>query len=610
MKKFFILLLFYTSLHAQVTIHNENQLLDYFELSYYYDENKTETIESIQNIKFTETTPNWFTFGLISGNTWFKLTIHNKSKNNEFVFQLIEPFYQRVHFYNQINGKWQKQYTGLKYYERDRNEKHLTPMFKFSIEANATKTIYIQFAPDKETAGFSYGRFQLTSQSSFNTQSILSHYLFYFFFLGSMFLLFLFNLFLLIKFRDIIYFYYTIYIFFFSIYLTIYSGLIHYFGLSLWYRELILSMPIFLVSLMLFSDKILRLNHYLPYVHKILIFTAWVYLLSMPYLLYDYSSWMKTFGIATAIFGPIVIFSSIYVAYRGHKEAKLYFIGAMFYISSLTILPLMARGILPHTFFTHYSFSVLSYLEIMFFSFILVKRFYTTQSEKIKLQSDLLEIQKNNEKILEERVKRRTNKINQLLKEKEVLLKEVYHRVKNNFQMVVSLLWIENENKKSQDEDDSLLELINRIKSMALIHQYLLGMDDYAEIRSHEYLHQINLEIQRSYTKTKLQIHDEIDDFSLSPDHALALGIIVNELLTNAVKHFKRDETCTIELKCQNKESEVFLSIQDNGEGFDLKKRRNSFGLKLIKQFAKKLHATKSEFSFERGTRYELVFTL
>jgi len=135
-------------------------------------------------------------------------------------------------------------------------------------------------------------------------------------------------------------------------------------------------------------------------------------------------------------------------------------------------------------------------------------------------------------------------------------------------------------------------------------------MDDYAEIKSQEYIHQINLEIQKSYTEKALKINDEIDDFSLSPDQALAMGIMVNELLTNAVKHFKRDETCTIELKCQQEENRVVMTIQDNGEGFDLKKRHNSFGLKLIKQFSKKLHASKSEFSFESGTRYELVFEL
>lgn len=586
------------------------QTIDSFELEYYYDANKTETIKSIQNIHFKETTSNMFTFGFITGNSWFKLTIDNQSQSNQFIFQLIEPFFQRVNFYSQENGRWQEQNAGLKYYEKEKAEKHLTPIFKFSVEPNHVKTVYIQFAPDRATAGSTFGRFHLATQKVFNNESILSNYLPYFFLLGSMFIIIMFNLFLFLKFHDVIYFYYAMYITFLSIYITIYTGLIHHFGLALYYRELTLSMPLFVIFLILFSTTFLKLEYYLPKVNKLLTFIALFLLISLPYMLYDYSNWMKTIGVSTMFIAPIAMFSAIYVVYRGHKEAKLYFVGMLFYTASLTILPMMTKAMIPHTFISHYAFSLFSYVEIMFFSFILVNRFYTTQNEKIELQGELLEIQKSNEKILEKKVEERTSKVNQLLKEKEVLLKEVYHRVKNNFQMVISLLWIENENKKSHDEDNSLLELINRIKSMGLIHQYLLGVDDYAEIKTQEYLHQINLEIQKSYTQKTLKIHDEIDDFSLSPDHALALGIIVNELLTNAVKHFKKDEICTIELSCKKIKDEVTLIIQDNGEGFDIKKRRNSFGLKLIKQFAKKLHASKSEFTFERGTRYELIFTL
>ncbi|CAA6807873.1 MAG: Unknown protein [uncultured Sulfurovum sp.] len=608
MKNFFILLLCFTALQANITIHNEMQRVESFELAYYYDENKTQSIESIQNIPFTKSTPNWFTFGFITGNSWFKLTIHNQSQNKEFIFQLIEPFYQRVHFYSQENGLWQQQGSGLKKYQQEKSNKYLTPIFPFEIEPHSSKTIYIQFAPDKETAGSTFGRFHLATQTVFNSESILSNYLIYFFLLGSMFIIIIFNLFLFVKFHDVIYFYYAMYIVFLSTYITIYTGLIHHFGLALWYRELTLSMPLFVIFLIFFSRKFLKLELYLPWVNKLFKFIALFLLASLPLMLYDYSNWMKTIGVSTMFIAPIAMFSAIYVVYKGHKEAKYYIIGIIFYMVSLSILPMMTKAMIPHTFLTHYSFSLFSYVEIMFFSFVLINRFYATQNDKIKLQNELLEIQKNNEKILEKKVTERTSKVNQLLKEKEVLLKEVYHRVKNNFQMVVSLLWIENENKKAQDDDDSLLELINRIKSMALIHQYLLGMDDYAQINAQEYIHQINLEIQKSYTKTKLSIHDNIDDFSLSPDQALALGIIVNELLTNAVKHFKKDEVCIIELSCKKIENEIKLVIQDNGEGFDLKKKRNSFGLKLIKQFARKLQATKSEFTFESGTRYELVF--
>ncbi|CAA6808849.1 MAG: Unknown protein [uncultured Sulfurovum sp.] len=606
MQKLLVFFLFSFFLSANVNIVDEMQEIKNFDLAYYYDENKTETIESIQNINFQQSTPNWFTFGFITGNSWFKLTINNQSKTNKFIFQLIEPYFQRVNFYNKKNGQWQQQSLGLTQYKIDQDPQQLTPIFPFEIEAHSRKTIYIQFAPDKKTAGSSFGRFHLSTQTKFNNESILHNYLLYFFLLGSMFMIILFNFFLFIKFHDIIYFYYAMYIISLSTYITVYSGLIHHFGLALWYREMALSMPLFIIFLILFSDRFLKLDYYLPRIHKLLKFIVLFLLCSMPYMIYDYSGWIKTLGLPIMLLGPIVAFSALYVVYKGHKEARLYFIGIIFYIGSLTMLPLMTKGILAHTFLTHYSFSIFSYVEIMFFSFVLINRFYATQNDKINLQGELLEIQKSTERVLEERVEQRTNKVNQLLNEKEVLLKEVYHRVKNNFQMVISLLYIENQSNK----DGALLQLINRIKSMALIHQYLLGMDDYAKITSQTYLHQINQEIERSYSKQKLIINDSIEDFELSADQALSLGVIVNEVLTNAVKHYKKDDVCLIELSCNKVDNEVTLSIQDNGQGFELKSKHNSFGLTLIKQFSKKLNASKNEFTFKSGTRYELVFEL
>lgn len=596
-------------LKAEVIITDDIQRVENFELEYYYDSDKNQTIESIQSVEFKQKTSNVFTFGFISGNSWFRLRVTNKSQTDRFVFQLIEPFFQRIYFYELNDDTYKRQKAGLKFYQKDKNPKYLTPIFDFDIEPNATKTIYIQFAPDAKTAGSSFGRFTLSTQSGFNSRSLLGYYLFYFFFLGTMSIIVIFYMFLYIKFRDIVYLYYGLYIVFLSIYVTIYSGLIHHFGLALWYRELSLAMPLFVIFLILFSIHFLKLKIYLPKIYKLLKLIAFIFFISLPYMLYDYSHWIATVGVSTIFIAPISALSAIYVVYKGHSEAKFYLVGILFYIGALTVLPLMSKGVIPHTTFTHYAFSIFSYIEIIFFSLVLVKRFYATQNDKIRLQSELLKIQKNNEKILENRVKKRTNKVNQLLAEKEVLLKEVYHRVKNNFHMAISLLWIEYENQKDEEQKSTLLELMNRIKSMALINQYLLGMNAYSQINASEYLTRIIQEIEKSYSDKLLYIEYEIDEFILSPDDALSLGIIINELLTNAIKHHQ-DNSCHIQIECFIKDNEVILMIEDNGDGFDIEESSDSFGLELIDEFSNKLNASKQTFSFESGTRFELCFAL
>jgi two-component sensor histidine kinase len=605
--------LFTIATHAQakVTIADSMQKIEAFKLQYFYDHNKSHTIESVQKVEFNASTSNMFTFGFITGNSWFKLTIENQSEDEALIFALKEPYFQRIHFYSFEEGRWHKQKAGLNYYKHDLKQQHLTPIFRFTIKSNTTQTIYIQLAPDAKTAGATFGRFVLATQESFNRHSRINEYLFYSFFFGTIAIIVVFNLLIYIKFRDRLYLYYALYVMFLSIYIAIYSGVLHTLNIAtLWHRELSLSMPLFFIFLLLFSNRFLKLNIYLPRVSKLFDGTALLYTISLPYMLYNYGGWIEIFGISTVLIGPLGVFCAIYVVYRGHKEAKFYLVGLLFYIAALSVLPLMTKGIIAHTPFTHYAYTVFSYIEIIFFSFVLVNRFYATQNEKIQLQATLLEIQKNNEKTLEAKVEKRTQEVEALLKQKEILLKEVYHRVKNNLHMVSSLLWMEYEKQKNEAQKTTLLELMNRVKSMALIHQYLLGMDDYSQIKAHDYLKHIVQEIKKSYTNNHaFSIDCRIDDFILSPDEALSLGIIINELLTNSLKHYDKGEMCHLQVHCIKQSQDIALMVSDNGEGFDYDRARYSgFGLQLIEEFATKLNPIYMQFNFVEGTRYELRF--
>jgi len=170
------------------------------------------TIETIQKVEFKQTTPNMFTFGFVNADTWFKLTIANQSDTNQLIFQLVEPFFQRIYFYSQKEGKWRKQHSGLFYYHLENNPNYLTPIFGFEIASGGVESIYLHLAPD--TGGLSFGRFLLATQSSFNANVIFGEYLFYFVFFGTMLLVIVFYLFLSIKFYESIYLYYSLYAFF------------------------------------------------------------------------------------------------------------------------------------------------------------------------------------------------------------------------------------------------------------------------------------------------------------------------------------------------------------------------------------------------------------
>lgn len=185
------------------------------------------------------------------------------------------------------------------------------------------------------------------------------------------------------------------------------------------------------------------------------------------------------------------------------------------------------------------------------------------------------------------------------LHDKELLLKEIHHRVKNNLQLVSSLLFLQSENI----EDDIALDAINesrtRVEAMAIIHQKLYKEDNVLGISTSDYVDNLvdgifdTLEIDED----DINVIKIIDELSLDIDSTIPIGLILNELITNAIKHAfpnsQKNKNITIELTMQP--HFLKLKVSDNGEGNkNLKPSHSSgFGQKLITMFAKKLKASK-----------------
>lgn len=196
-----------------------------------------------------------------------------------------------------------------------------------------------------------------------------------------------------------------------------------------------------------------------------------------------------------------------------------------------------------------------------------------------------------------------TSRITELLKEKELLLREVYHRVKNNFQIVISLLSLDSPH---ENEEERNFDIINRIKSMSLIHEYLLDSKKFSQIKSREYL----LRIINENQKLNINIDSKIDSCILNIDQAMALGIITNEVLNNALKHHPEKNRCIISLNFKKSKNFITLTIKDNGLGFIPPKYTESFGLEMINEFTSKLKSSNIEFIKNNGTTFILKFEL
>lgn len=196
------------------------------------------------------------------------------------------------------------------------------------------------------------------------------------------------------------------------------------------------------------------------------------------------------------------------------------------------------------------------------------------------------------------------------LKEKEVLLKEIHHRVKNNLQIVASMLSLQAGTGGLQ----SLRESQDRVRTLALVHEKLYGSHDLAHIPFGQYVHDLAGYLLRSYASTaeRVCLREELDDMHLDLNLAVPLGLIVNELVSNALKHaFTGRDRGTITLVLRNAENgRRELAVADDGVGFPAgldHRATESLGLQLVEVLTAQLGGSTT---LERGhgTRFTIRF--
>jgi len=156
------------------------------------------------------------------------------------------------------------------------------------------------------------------------------------------------------------------------------------------------------------------------------------------------------------------------------------------------------------------------------------------------------------------------------LREKEVMLKEIHHRVKNNLQVVSSLLSLQASTLSDPVLRELLLESQNRIRSMALVHERLYRSGTLATIDFAEYLNYVVTQLLRSYRKPGVHCSVHAEPGTLTVDDAVPCGLIVNELLTNCLKHaFPGERTGEVDVTFRSLDSELFeIAVRDTGVGF------------------------------------------
>jgi len=562
-------------------------------MSYFEDVNSSHSLESVKHEKFVNATEKIVNLGITKSTLWVKIKLNTQLLKPKAILQISSPFKDSVSLsYTLKSGKNITETLGIMYpYSKNKLE-HYLPAFEIPTSDLASPIMYLKVK----------SRWSMVVSVSVKTKEEFhkkrtKEYLIAGLLIGGLLLMACYNLFLYFSTRD---FSYVLYV---SALLGAILSQGYIFGILIPYispesPEFSFRFPIYIMAFTgLFSAwfplHFLEIKKRDGIIYYALIFAILFALSSMflEFLHLDYLS--RKVNLILVITNSLIIFSSaVYSLVRGNKIAIYFTIAWTFYLMGMITFSLKILGIVPHNDFTKHFMHVGTFMEVMLLSFALGHKYYLVRVEKDKLERQTREE-------LEKMVKQQTKELEVSLEEKEVLLKEVHHRVKNNLQIVISLLDLQVASIKNAQNREILAQSKSRVYSMSLIHQKLYQSDNFARVNMKSYLEELFVYVQSSYHNIAKEVNyiSVVDDKELSLNQAVPLGLIVNELLTNSFKYgLQNKEGNIVKISLVFNANNVVLEIADSGLGFDEKEQeqgvKKSLGLFLVKSLSKQLRAT------------------
>jgi len=390
--------------------------------------------------------------------------------------------------------------------------------------------------------------------------------------------------------KDKSYSYYSFYLFFLVYQQLTYLGLTQIY-FPPYFVSIDIAIPVIKINLLIITSALFGIHflkiHQRPILHKIyklfiIIALIEILILSIPGM-YNLDIVILT----GALFIIFNLFAGIFSYIKGYKQARLFILGFAIVFASYVLMILDALGItsIMQDFQNILMFGTA--FEALILSLAFADRYIILQVEKEKVDARILKETKNRASIIEAEVIEKTRELNLALDTKELLIQEIHHRVKNNLQIILSMLRLENDEIEDSKTKDKLTNLEHRINAIAKTYTMLLSTDDLEKIDMKIYIETLLLDISKAYDFRQHHIDTQTDIDAMIPlKQSVYIGLIINELVTNTYKHAFSDKrgTITVSFKKEKEEEENYiLIVEDNGKGFILDKTSKSLGSKLIK---------------------------
>lgn len=559
------------------------------------DKNRQWTIddvvsESVSDL-FIPSTVDSPAFGFTLSAYWVRFTVVNSlSKEAPWLLEVAYPPMDHIQVHLPVSsGSFDVKYAGDSLPFNAREIQHRNFVFHMQEELHSQTTYYIRF----ETEGainlpiFMYSYEALTEKID-KEQILIGIYH------GAILVMLIYNFFIFISIKDLSYLYYVLFNIGWILAMFTLNGLAFQYlwpRASWWTNNSLLFFFCFAFFWgVQFSRTFLNTKQNIPAMDwglRALLGLAIVGMVSA--LLASYAFSVRLTNVIGM--GSLFVWVSGFMCWQqGERPARYYMPAWTALIFGIAVLSLKNFGLLPHNALTIWAPQIGSATEITLLSLGLADRIKILQQEKESVQQELLETRLNLQ---------------------ETLLKEVHHRVKNNLQVIASLLSLQSGYVKDEQALAMFLESQQRVESMSLLHEQLYHSPNSDRIDFTAYAHTLLTHVSQSYgARAALQI--TMDDIVMSLDTAVPCGLILHELMSNALKHaFPDGTTGSIAVTLRTGREERFtLSVHDTGIGFPPEvdfRHTTSLGLQLVHMLVEQLDGT-IDLTTEGGTTFTVRF--
>lgn len=599
--------LLFTTLYAKpVLVYEDIKKLDILKYSdIHIDYTKELSINDIKENDdlFQKNSESRLSYGYAPNfNIWIRFKLKNTTnKEIKRVLEYDNALTSHITFYDLDSNI--KALKGL--YFRQNDIKTVNSAFPILIKPNSEKTIYIKASSDITTMII---KLKLWENFTFFEKE-LKHQMILALFFGAMFILGIYNLFIFFFTKDISYLYYVVYIVGIIVHHLLYVGFATIYMLPdgwieeiLKYAPVIVAIPI--IALALFTKEFLNTKQY-PKNNAFLNFYLILIPISIVFFLLtdDYDKHRNTLTMLLLIY---LMGLTLYATIKRNKQAYFILFGwFVFLISGLTMF-LSSAGIFNVYDYFPYIVEASFVSEATIFSIALANRITSLQKDKDEANKRLIVHQQNETERLSKEVSLRTKDLKDTLIEKELLLKELNHRVKNNMQTIVSLIRLQADEIHNEKLQDILVTIQNRINAMSHLHELLYKQDNISHVNTYEYFEALIEEVVDSYHK---DVDIDLDvRANIKMEQAVYCGLILNELLTNSFKYAFPDFIGTIEIKLFKQHNEITFLVKDNGIGFDENKQTDSLGLTLVDTLARNQLKGEIKIKSTKGVETKIIW--